>query len=470
MPRFSTKRHEQILTEMIAKVVARSDLSDLSDASPFKHVLSASAMSDDEQYYNMYLLLKLFDIDKASGEDLDARAAEIQPGELTRYDESKGVGTVVFSRDTVSGVVTKSAGIVSKTTSGLEYITTTGFTINPSDPPVLPGHTTGQDSVPVAMQAVKAGADTNVSANTIIKFASKPTGIDSVTNPSAVLQGADEESDDAFRKRIKIYVRSLARATVYGVEGSVIGATDPDTGAVILYAKTVENLINLGYVTLYIDDGTGYAQSTEVVTGENVTHGLAGPPPDSAVGGETYLFLDHIAINNDAAFTLTSSVNGVLTETTDYYLDPTTGQINFLTALVAAETITANYTRYTGLIELAQKIINGDPNDRLNYPGSRGAGVQIQVKTPQVLIQNVEASIVISEGYDNATVLQAVETAILKSINTLDISGDVIVKELTKVIKSVEGVYDLTYTTPTNNVLILDDQLARTTANNLDIN
>lgn len=450
-------------------MVARTKLSDLSDSSPFKRLLAASAMQDDEQYYNMYLLLKLFDIDKAKGEDLDARAAEIQPGEITRNEAHKSVGTVVFSRNTVSGSVTKSAGIVGKTNSGLRFITTAGFTINASDPPVLPGHTTGQDSSPIPVQSVTFGAENNVAANTIIKFENKPTGIDSITNPSAMLQGADEESDDSFLKRIKAYVRSLARATVYGVEGSLLGVTDPDTGAVILYTKAIEDIINKGYVTLYIDDGTGYAQTNEVITGENVTYGLAGPPANSAVGGEEYLFLDNIAINTDESFTLTSSVNGVLTQGTDYYLDSSTGQVNFIVPLVASEVITADYTRYTGLIALAQKIINGDPNDRLNYPGYRGAGVQVTVKTPQLIIQNIEGSLVVEEGYDTTIVIENVQNAILEYVNTLEISGDLILTELIAVIQNVDGVYDVTLTTPTGNVLVLDDQLLRSTVNNINV-
>jgi len=96
MARFSTKRQEQILTEMIAKIVTRTKLSDVSDAAVIKNLLAAAATSDDEQYYNMYLLLKLFSIDKASGSDLDNRAKDIQPGLLTRNEASKASGTVVY--------------------------------------------------------------------------------------------------------------------------------------------------------------------------------------------------------------------------------------------------------------------------------------------------------------------------------------------------------------------------------------
>ena len=59
MPRFTTKRFEQILATMVAKVVTRTDLSDVSDSSVIKQLLAAAAEEDDEQYYQMMLLLQL---------------------------------------------------------------------------------------------------------------------------------------------------------------------------------------------------------------------------------------------------------------------------------------------------------------------------------------------------------------------------------------------------------------------------
>lgn len=469
MPRFSTKRYEQILTEMVAKLVSRTKLSDVSDAAAMKNLLAAAASSDDEQYYNMYLLKTLFSLEGAKGDDLDERAKDIQPGTLQRVLAKKAVGTVIFSRSVVSGSVIIPKNTRVKTSSGIEFITTAAVTINVSDPAVLPGHTTGQDSTPVPIIAVLAGVDGNVDEETINKFSKKPVGVNEVTNTAPTTLGADKESDDAFRARLRKYVISLARSTVSALELCVLGAVDPDTGGTILYSHAVEDPINRGYVTLYIDDGTGYAQSTEAVSSENVTYGLGGPPANTAVGGEEYLFLDYGAIDSSSPITITSSISGVLAETTDYYLNSATGQINFVNPLSAGEQITASYTRYTGLIAFAQKIVDGDKSDRANYPGYRGAGIRVIVKTPQVLIQNIIAGLVISEGYAYADVISAANTAALNYINTLSISGDVVVSALSATIKDVEGVYDITLTSPTSNAIILDDQLARSTSNNLDI-
>jgi len=469
MARFSTKRQEQILTEMIAKIVTRTKLSDVSDAAVIKNLLAAAATSDDEQYYNMYLLLKLFSIDKASGSDLDNRAKDIQPGLLTRNEASKASGTVVFSRNIVSGSVIIPQNTKVKTNSGIEFATTSSVTINAADAAVLPGHATGQDSSPVPIVALLAGEDGNVAASTIIKFSSKPIGVDSVTNIVPTINGLNKESDDSFRSRLRQYVLSLARSTVAALEAAVLGATDTNTGATILYAKAVEDIVNLGNVSLYIDDGTGYSRSIEVITGEIVTNGLGGPPANTAVGGETYLFLNYGAIDGSSPIVITSDLNGVLVETTDYYINSASGQINFVAPLTTGEEITASYTRFTGLIALAQKIIDGDPLDRVNYPGYRGAGVLVKVNTPQIVIQNVEANLVVSEGYDLSDIQSSVENAILNYINTLGISGDIVRSALIAAIKNIEGVYDVIIITPSSNIIVLDDQLARSTISNVDI-
>jgi uncharacterized phage protein gp47/JayE len=469
MPKFTTKRHEQILTSMIAKVVSRTRLSDVSNTSVWKHVLAAAARQDDEQYYQMSLLLLLFDLRKAKGDDLDERAKEIQPAVVTRELEAKSTGNVVFYRTDTTGTLPISIGQQVSTADGTTYTTTAAGSITPTSPAQIPGHLTGQDSGLIPAIANDGGAAGNVEANTIVKFVTKPIGVDGVTNPSRFAHGRNKETDDSFLNRIITYISTLSRGTVEALEFSVLGAEEPATGAVIIFAKAIEDIVNRGYVTLYIDDGTGSASSSEVVSSENVTKGLAGPPTDSAVGGETYLFLDYKPIDS-TTLNLVSSISGTMTQGVDYYVNSASGQINFITALQASEVITAGYTRYTGLIELAQKIIDGDPNDRVTYPGYRAAGVQVIVTTPQVLIQTVEISIVVADGYDESEVKDSVVAAIRDYINVLGISGDVLKNEIIKRVQSLAGVYDLTLITPTANVIVLDDQMARTTDANITVN
>jgi len=469
MPVFTTKRYEQFLAQMIAKVVTRTRLSDISDTSVVKHIIAAAARQLDEISYQMFLLRQIFSIDTATGDDLDERAREIQPGIISRNQAAKSSGLLVFSRNTTTGTVTIALGTKVRTSTGAEFITTVAGSITPTSPEQISGHGVGKDSGQIAAQAVLPGISGNVVANTIIRFVSRPAGVDSVTNPTAFAWGSDKESDDSFRNRIKRFVSSLGRSTIEAIEEAVRGAIDVASGATILFAKAVEDVVNPGNATLYIDDGTGAAESTANVVDEIMTEGLAGPPSGSAVGGETRLSLNYPAVKGTLAFTLESNNRGELDRGVDYWLNPASGQVVFYPALVTGEIITANYTRYTGLIALAQKIVDGDAADRGNYPGYRAAGVLVIVGTPQVLIQTVNAAITVMDGYDHAEVRAAIKTAIRDYINTLGISGDVLRAMLFKKVMSVAGVYNVNLVTPSTDIILLDDQIARTTDDNIVI-
>ena len=474
MPRFTTKRYEQLLQQMLAKVVTRTVLSDVADTSVVKHVLAAAARQDDEQYYQMGLLLQLFSIDTATGDDLDERAKDIQPGTVYRREAQKSAGNLVFSRTGTSGTVTIPSGTKVKTAGGVPFATTAKGSITPTSPEQVTGHGIGRDSGLVPAQAVEPGSNGNVASSTIVKFMAKPAGVDEVVNLSPFAYGADKESDDSFRNRLKTFIGSLSRSTVDALESGVLGAQDEETGGTILFSKAVEDSINRGFVTVYIDDGTGSAESIDTVSGEIVTAGLA--PGDVAVGGEEQLNLEEYPIKDTAGITIISSTRGVLTggfkydAGYDYWVNPSSGQINFSPALTAGEQITADYTFYTGLIALAQKIIDGDPNDRVTYPGLRAAGVLVYVRTPQVLVQTIEVTTTIEDGYDYNEVQTAVREAVKEYINALGISGDVLVATLYKRIMSVAGVYNVLVDTPASDTIMLDNQLARVTDPNITVN
>jgi uncharacterized phage protein gp47/JayE len=608
MPKFQTKRQQQIQRQMFAHVVTNTDLSDLADSSGVKHVLTAAARSDSEQYHQMLLLLALFSIDKAAGDDLDERAKDIQPGDISRIQATKASGTVVFSRVGVTGTVTISVGQKVKTAAGVVFTTTSVGTIANGN----------NDSNAVGVIADEAGSDGRVASGTVIRFVSKPAGVDSVTNASAfVTGGLDKETDPAFRQRLKDYVAGLARCHLLGIEANLIGQEDPVTGAVVMSVKAVEDNVDRGNVTIYVDDGTGTAESstskavallgtvtwngtttvtttdptnvtekdfirlnadgqffdvvsiTDVVLlgtwtwdgtttvlatnttqvtvgdwirldsdgqffeidsivagtsvvilnthsytipsgatgssfvdsaapanitiddpssegiptgatasskcGEFITDGLAGPPADSAVGGETRLFLDNKPVKDSVTPSLTSSVYGKLVRGTDFTLNPASGQVDFIgpnytSGLTAAEVIGVDYTYFTGLLAYVQKLVDGDATDRANFPGMRAGGTLHIVLTPQILVQTIEVTVTVSEGYDHDEVRAGVRTAIKNYINALNISGNVVVSTITSSCKAVAGVYDVDVITPTANVIILDDELARTQDANVTVN
>jgi len=73
---FVPRTYEQILESMIAHVQANTIISDWTVGSVARTILEASALEDDEQYFQMVQLLDAFRITTARGEDLDRRLAD----------------------------------------------------------------------------------------------------------------------------------------------------------------------------------------------------------------------------------------------------------------------------------------------------------------------------------------------------------------------------------------------------------
>lgn len=466
MPRFTPQTTESIFAQLLARVVVLGGLTDITDSSVIKHILMAFARALDEGYYQAAQILTAFSINTASGADLDARAQDIQPGLLQRLPATSATTTLIFTRNVAAGDLTIPAGVTVSTASGVSFVTTEDGLITSDSTPQLSSSSIGMDSAPVTAMAQTAGVAGNVASGTLTLFGQKPQGVDAVVNLAPATLGADQESDDSFRARLQTYVNSLARSTLASLEACVLSAVDATTGARILFSSAVEDPDAQGHVYLYVDDGTGHAQTLATVSGELATQGLFGPPPNSAAGGEVYLTLQNNAIKTDSPITITSSVRGVLPASA-YALAPGPGKLRFDPPLVQGEAITASYTCYTGIVSLAQKIVDGDPADRANYPGYRAAGTSVQVLTPVTVVPPVSAVLTVAAGYDVPTVYANTAQAILTAINSLPISGDVLLSSLYAAAKSVDGLANVIFTQPAQDVVILDNQIARTTIDNI---
>lgn len=462
MGQFIPKTRDQILARMINRVVARSGLSDLNDGSSIKQVLAAAAREDDDQYFQMINLLDLFDIMKARGTDLDERAKEFNSAIISREQPRAATGAVVFSRTSVVGDISIGIGTqvqvpASGATPAITFLTTEVGWI----------YDGWNDSSDVPVKAVQTGTIGNAAPDTVKGFGTKPLGVDSVTNPSAFTNGVDLESDDSFRRRIIAYIVGLARCHIAGLENAVMGAEDPDSGKTVMFAQVYEDITNRGDVTLYIDDGAG-----TVATGES--NPVVGEVVDASTdAGETDFYLVNKPV--DLTATLTFSIGGVpKTRDVDYTIDAAAGHIKLLaaaypTGVGGGLAVTCSYSYWSGLIQICQKIIDGDPADRANYPGYRAAGVQVLVLSPTVHQLVVQANVTVRQGYNQVSVIAAVKAALSAYVNGLGISEDVILSELIEQAMAVPGMEDITFVAPSSNQVILDDQIARLISSNITI-
>lgn len=107
---FTPRSFNAILTEMIAYVQSRTELTDFTVGSSIRTVLEAAALEDDEQYYQMVQLLDIFSYTTAAGENLDRRLADFnivrRPAQaafgLVKFING-GIKTDLAATDTVSG-------------------------------------------------------------------------------------------------------------------------------------------------------------------------------------------------------------------------------------------------------------------------------------------------------------------------------------------------------------------------------
>ena len=449
MSRILLKSRSQIIDDLINAVVARTSLTDVNEAAVIRHLLTAVGAEIFTVYGQFTNLAALFDFQTAEGNDLDERAKEILGGTLTRNDPARAVGSLIFSRTTVGTVVNIPTGTICKSAEGTEYETTALGTITIA----------ALNSGNVSARAVNIGEVGNTNAGVVTSFATKPPGVNSVTN-NPFTGGTDAETDAQFRARIENFVQSLARSTVDGIESVLVGLEDVPSGKTIRFAHVYEPPNTPGVATIFIDDGGGTAATTAPpVVGETII--------SPALGGEEFLYTAYAPLLDnllDASFEIYK--NGTaMTLGTDYYMNWASGRIFFDPPLNTGDVITADYQYYTGLVALAQRVVDGDPTDRVTYPGYRAAGVDARVLTPTTRTIPVVAQLSVTSGFSTSAVATAVETEVINYINELGISADVIRNELIERIMATPGVYNVNLITPstaTGDQRIDDSEIART--------
>lgn len=129
----------------------------------------------------------------------------------------------------------------------------------------------------------------------------------------------------------------------------------------------------------------------------------------------------------------------------------------------------SGYQYWSGLMQLAQWIIDGKPSDSENFPGVRAAGNQVEVIEPVSRLVNVNVTISPEESVTLASIIENIRSAISAYVNSLGVGDDVIVTEIVVAIKEVVGVFDVVVTSPLVNIAIADDELARVTTTTITI-
>src|SRR6516162_4076880 len=208
-------------------------------------------------------LLTAIRLATSTGIDVDTFTADFMPlvpgTNSPRLGAQAASGLLVFTRLTAAPVeVPIPVGATVKSADGLQTFAVIPDTTNPTYNAFAQAYYL-QPNLPtiiVAAQAVVPGAAGNEQANSITTITTTITGVDTVTNPAAFANGADQESDAALKNRSAAYILGLSRGDLYGLEAAILG-----TGVTVQYAVTedynLDGSYRSGYFLVVADDGSG---------------------------------------------------------------------------------------------------------------------------------------------------------------------------------------------------------------------
>jgi hypothetical protein len=260
----SLKGFAQLVEDMSASLQSSATtLVDVSIGSVVRAIFEANAAV---VLWLQWLILQVLQTTRASssvGPDLDSWMLDFG---LSRLPAVASNGVITFSRFVANLSATIPAGSVVKTADGsLNYSIVEDDTLSTWQPTsssyVIPS---GVSSADLPVICTTCGTAGNVLANTVTVIAASLPGVDQVNNAGPLSNGADAETDQAFRNRFQGYLASRSRATLGAVQNAIASvrqgldiAIEQNTGP--------GGAPQVGAFLVIVDDGTGYP-STDLLS------------------------------------------------------------------------------------------------------------------------------------------------------------------------------------------------------------
>jgi uncharacterized phage protein gp47/JayE len=254
------KGFSQLVEDMGAALQSSaSSLVDLSVGSVVRAIFEANA---SVVLWLQWLILQVLASTRAStsnGTNLDSWMADFGQSRLPAIPST---GIVTFSRFVNSLSATIASGTVVKTTDGsLSFSVTEDSTLSiwqtSASAYVLPS---GVSSADLPVICATSGSVGNVLAGTITVIAASLPGIDQVNNANPLSDGADAETDQAFRTRFQSYLASRSRATLAAVQNAIANVQQ-GLDVAIEENTAPDGAAQAGSFLVFVDDGTGYPSS-----------------------------------------------------------------------------------------------------------------------------------------------------------------------------------------------------------------
>ena len=183
------------------------------------------------------LVLQASRLSTSTGTDVDTFTADfmpILPGSVTaalpsgspRLGAQAASGQVTFARFTAGpSSCFIPVGATVRTSDGQSTFAVTADPTFATYSSTLGGYTLAANvgSIIVPVACTVPGAAGNVQAGAVSVITSPITGIDTVNNVAAFINGADQEADSALKQRFAAYILGLSRGDYYGLQSSIEG-------------------------------------------------------------------------------------------------------------------------------------------------------------------------------------------------------------------------------------------------------
>jgi type VI secretion system secreted protein VgrG len=121
------------------------------------------------------------------------------------------------------------------------------------------------------------------------------------------------------------------------------------------------------------------------------------------------------------------------------------GKLNFNTILLNGLDA---YSYNTGLIQVANQIVYGDPRDPITYPGVGAAGADIFIKAPLVLNVSVAIDIRLATGAPFPAIQQQVQSNVAALINSNPVGQSIDISSIVSTARTIPGITSVAISSP----------------------
>ena len=109
---------------------------------------------------------------------------------------------------------------------------------------------------------------------------------------------------------------------------------------------------------------------------------------------------------------------------------------------------TNSYNYDTGLLQVCNQIVYGDPRDTITYPGVAAAGAEIYIKPPLDLRISLSIDVMINTGVSFQNMVTTVRTNVASLINSNPVGQSIAISAIIAAVNQIPGVFAVAISSP----------------------